>query len=110
MSTNAILVAIMIVESGLNPMAYNPQEKAAGILQIRPQYVSDCNRIVGYKRFSYPWDCFIPTKSIEMFHLYTEFYGAKTWKEKARIHNGGPKGCYKEATLKYWTKVQKYRK
>jgi hypothetical protein len=31
----------------------------------------------------------------------------KDWETLARIHNGGPKGHTKKATLGYWSKVQK---
>jgi hypothetical protein len=31
----------------------------------------------------------------------------KDWETLARVHNGGPKGHTKKATLGYWAKVQK---
>jgi len=35
-----------------------------------------------------------------------EAYNTKNWEVLARIHNGGPKGHKKEATVKYWRKVR----
>jgi len=32
---------------------------------------------------------------------------AEDWETLARIHNGGPKGAKKTATVKYWDKVKK---
>jgi hypothetical protein len=32
---------------------------------------------------------------------------SKDWQTLARVHNGGPKGHTKKATLGYWAKVQK---
>ena len=104
----------MIVESSNNTKAYNKKENAKGILQIRPIYVDDVNRIVGYKRFTYN-DAFSRTKSIIMFNIYTTHYGKRytrltgriaTNMIKAKLHNGGPNGFKKTATKKYWRKVK----
>lgn len=32
------------------------------------------------------------------------------WETLARVHNGGPRGAEKAATLKYWAKVKKHLK
>ena len=32
----------------------------------------------------------------------------KDWETMARIHNGGPRGHKKQATIKYWQKVKKH--
>jgi len=38
---------------------------------------------------------------------YWQRYGATTDEQKARMHNGGPRGHRKRATLAYWRKVRK---
>lgn len=44
----------------------------------------------------------------KIIRAYMERYAPKgaTWEDLARIHNGGPKGHRKAATVKYWVKVQ----
>ncbi|KKM20409.1 hypothetical protein LCGC14_1645720 [marine sediment metagenome] len=37
---------------------------------------------------------------------YWQRYGAKTDEERARIHNGGPRGMSKESTKEYWRRIQ----
>ena len=37
---------------------------------------------------------------------YWDRYGAKTPEQKARMHNGGPRGHLKKSTLTYWYKVK----
>ncbi len=98
--------AICQVESGGDPNAYNEREQAAGIGQIRPILVRDVCRIVGVDQFSLR-DRFDPDKSKEMFGIYIHHYGYIGSAEEAiRIWNGGPRGMQKQATVKYWRKVQ----
>ena len=47
-----VINAIIQVESRGNPKAFNKEGNCAGILQIRPILVKDCNRIVGYEKFT----------------------------------------------------------
>ena len=97
-------------ESNSNPLAYNEKEKAAGIVQIRPICVVDCNRIVGYERWSLD-DRYDPVASFEMFKTYTAYYtnhyNLTGQEAAARIWNGGPTGWRKESTKPYWEKVKK---
>ena len=87
--------AIAAVESENNPNAFNPKENAAGLLQIRPICVVDCNRIVGFERWSLS-DRYSPAASFEMFKLYVtyyqEHYDLSGPESAARIWNGGPRG------------------
>jgi len=101
-----LFIAIAIVESNLNPNAFNPKENAAGIVQIRPILVKDVNRISG-KKYTLE-DRFSVRKSYEMFCIYLTYYKPKTYEQAARMWNGGPKGHLKKSTLKYWKKVKKY--
>lgn len=62
-----LILAISIHESGNNENAYNNEEDAVGILQIRKIYVDEANRLSG-KKFQYV-DRFDKEKSIEMFKI-----------------------------------------
>jgi len=108
-----LILAIIQVESGDNVMAVGDNGKAYGCMQIHAAYVEDVNRIWN-TRFVHE-DAFDKTSSIEMFLIYTGHYATKmedkldrkaTFEDLARIHNGGPNGWQKEATKKYWAKVQ----
>lgn len=105
--------AICTVESSNNPQAkgdWNQKTKqyeAIGIAQIRPIFVDDCNRIIGFKKWTYV-DRWRVDKSRQMFDCYLGRYGKdKSLEGKSRIFNGGPKGDKKKATLNYWSKVKK---
>ena len=104
-----ILSAIISVESSNNNDAYNEHEDAVGCLQIRKTMVDDINRILRRKsspiRFTYQdrWNRY---KSIKMFEIYCKYYRLETYEQIARCWNGGPRGLYNPATVKYWNKVQ----
>ncbi len=101
-----LLSAIIAVESSNNPDAYNKRENAAGILQIRPIMVADCNRIIGHPEFTLA-DRYNPELSTEMFWTYTDHYSKNADRQTvARRWNGGPKGNTKSATVDYWRKVK----
>ena len=94
-SWQTLIWAIGMVESNYNPKAYNASEDAVGILQIRPIYVRDVNRILGERRYSLAdrWDA---KKSIEMTGIYlkyyTKVYGLKSLPEIIVLHRWGPNG------------------
>ncbi len=100
---------ICLVESGDRLDAYNPAERAAGPAQIRPICVEDCNRIVGYERWTLA-DRYDRAESFAMFKTYTGHYQAhynlSSPESAARIWNGGPTGWKKKSTEKYWRKVK----
>ena len=101
-----LIPALERVESGGRADAIGDSGRAVGILQIWPEYVQDVNRISG-KAYRLP-DRYIPAKSREMARIYLMHYGKnKTMEQTARIHNGGPNGYKKPATLKYWAKVKR---
>jgi len=103
------------VESGGDPNAYKPDEKAAGIVQIRPINLLDCNRIARRKT---PWiaaDRFDVAASRAMWRTYLAHYGRAYRRETgrqptdetyARIWNGGPDGWRQKSTDAYWLKVR----
>lgn len=81
--------------------------------QLRSIYVEDVNRISGMHYTSR--DRFDEDKSQMMMYLYWQYYGGlylkkhgkmPTYETLARMHNGGPAGCFKKSTLGYWKKVK----
>ena len=104
--------ALIIVESNGNDNAIGDNGKAIGCLQIWEIYHTDAverSRIGGsYK------DCFNRDYAIKVFDAYMKRYAREAWtnpakfdaEKVARIHNGGPRGYKKNATKKYWKKVQ----
>ena len=92
------LERLVLVESGGDPTARNTATDAVGILQIRPMYVNEVNRIVGKQRYTLA-DRYSVKKSIEMFQIIQEYYNPQHSIEKAiRLHNP-------TATLNYHDKV-----
>jgi len=107
-SAFVVLVAATIPqESQGNAWAYNAQEKAYGILQIRQPALTDINR---HYKTNYKLEDFLGPGGVSLskwaFRAYGEIYGAKTPEEFARIWNGGPNGMKKAATLRYWKAIQ----
>lgn len=98
--------AICMVESGGDPNAYNPEEKAAGIGQIRPILVADINRILRVCHYSLS-DRWSPQKSHEMWKIFIQNYERTgTDAEAARMWCSGPRGMSKACSLPYWIKVK----
>ena len=107
-----VISCIGIVESNLNPNAIGDNGEAVGALQIHKEYVDDVNRILGYKAYTYD-DRKDTTKSYMMAYVYLVHYGRRYKKLTgedptpvvyARIHNGGPNGWKKDATIEYGKK------
>ena len=103
--------ALILVESGGNPLAYNKKERACGCLQIRPIMLREVNRILrkqkADRRFSLEdrWDC---GSSEEMFYIWRSYHHEDSSDEViARCWNGGPRGWKKKSTQHYWAKVKK---
>lgn len=108
-----LIEAIISVESGGNPRAYNKHNDCVGILQITPILVKDCNQILARKGLKKRYtlkDRYNIEKSKEMFLLYQETYNPQKDLERAiRIWNGGPTYNAK-STEKYYKKViEKYK-
>lgn len=101
-----LLLAIIMVESSGDPNAIGDNGLAVGILQIHPILVQDVNRIA--KTEYTTEDRFDVDKSIQMFIIYTNHY-TPCWTPElvAKRWNGGPTGHMKQATERYWRKVQR---
>jgi len=108
-----LLTALIQVESGGQADAVGDNGRAVGILQIHKITVDDVNRI--YKtNYTYK-DRYSPKLSKEIASKYLLYWGNRYAKKHgtvnimvlAKIHNGGPRGYQKKATVKYWLKVRK---
>ena len=106
-----VINAIAKVESKGNPKAYNPRGNYAGLLQIGPILVKECNNIMKKKKSTVRYtlaDRYNPLKSKEMFILIQEKYNPNNNIERAiRIWNGGPNYSIK-GTQGYLNKVRKH--
>ncbi len=100
-----LLDAIAVVESRDNPAAVGDRGKAVGVYQIHRSYWAEGTDLLGVA-----WDyrdARDPQKARQVVRAYLSYYGrGKTLLDMARIHNGGPRGCRKAATLAYARKVE----
>jgi len=107
-----VLAAIRIVESNDNPDAVGDGGDSIGCYQIQKCYWLDA------KEFSdldgTYLDCYNRGYADRTVRCYMDRYATErrlgrevTQEDIARIHNGGPNGYKKKATLKYWEKVKK---
>ena len=108
-----LLDAMIQVESSGRDDAVGDNGNAIGPLQIWRVYWLDANE---YKYLGGTYeDCFNRSYAKWVVHSYMERYAKEKWTDVnkfdpeycARIHNGGPRGNTKHATVKYWIKVQK---
>ena len=83
--------------------------RSLGPLQIKLAYWKDAK---GKGKYS---DCSDLAYSITVAKAYMKRYAPNAYRDNnykvlARIHNGGPSGHRKKATIKYWNKVRKEMK
>ena len=106
-----LIDAIAMVESKGNPKAFNPNGNCAGLLQITPGLVKQCNIWFQAKKSKKRYtlaDRYNVQKSKEMFVMVQSYYNKTNDVEKAiRIWNGGP-GYTIKGTNGYLKKVMKY--
>ncbi len=106
-----LLDAIRQVESGDNDDAVGDDGKAIGAYQIWSAYWSDAVEwvpdIAGtYEGCRARW--YAERVMVAYWHRYCrEALRKGDYQTLARVHNGGPRGAGKKATLPYWEKVQK---
>ncbi|MHC4355140.1 MAG: transglycosylase SLT domain-containing protein [Planctomycetota bacterium] len=99
-----LIDAIAQIESNNRSKAVGDNGRAIGAYQIHRAYWKDGTRVLGVK-WSYG-DAFDPGKARRVVRAYLQHYGrGKTLIQMARIHNGGPRGYRKKATLGYGRKV-----
>ena len=107
----AFLDALAQVESGGKDDAVGDGGKAIGRMQIWEIYHADAVQHVRAIGGQYS-DCKGKAYAERIVMAYLHRYGKQALKDKdyeklARIHNGGPRGHTKSATVKYWRKVEK---
>ena len=104
--SDKLLDAIRQIESSGGKFNVGDNGKAIGPYQLHKIYVDDVNRI--YKtRYTYE-DRKDEAKSRQMVTLYLAHYGkGLSQVQMSRIHNGGPRGHKKQATLKYAQKIER---
>ena len=101
-----LLDAIAQVESGNNSSSVGDGGHARGMYQLHRSYWQDGTRILNVK-WGYNLAC-KPEKSRRVVKAYLSHYGkGKSLLDMARIHNGGPNGHKKKATLPYARKIAK---
>tara|TARA_R110000851_G_scaffold43505_1_gene107503 strand:- start:1293 stop:1766 length:474 start_codon:yes stop_codon:yes gene_type:complete len=108
-----LIDALIQIESNGNDDAVGDNGNAIGCLQIWKIYHTDATERsnIGGKYL----DCYTRSYAIMVFDAYMQRYARSAWTDPlkfdaekvARIHNGGPKGYKKTATIKYWNKVKK---
>tara|TARA_Y100000310_G_scaffold174686_1_gene174800 strand:+ start:209 stop:808 length:600 start_codon:yes stop_codon:yes gene_type:complete len=101
-----LFAAIREVESGGDDYAVGDGGKSRGAYQIGRAYWKDAIEHGGVD-WNYDLWVWVRPHSEQVMRWYWERYDARTHEEKARIHNGGPRGMEKKATIKYWQKVQR---
>jgi hypothetical protein len=96
-----LALAIGIVETKCNTLAYNPIENAAGIFQIRPIRLIDYNNRTGssYTRK----DLFNYEISEKIFLYYADQIGPYNFELIAKKWNGSGR-----LTTNYWHRIKKY--
>jgi hypothetical protein len=100
-----LLDAIAVVESHDNPGAVGDHGRALGMYQIHRSYWTEGTELLGVT-WKYR-DARDPQKARQVVRAYLSYYGrGKTLLDMARIHNGGPRGYEKAATLAYARKIE----
>lgn len=100
-----LLDAIAVVESHDNPGAVGDHGRALGMYQIHRSYWAEGTELLGVT-WKYR-DARDPQKARQVVRAYLSYYGrGKTLLDMARIHNGGPRGYQKAATLAYARKIE----
>jgi hypothetical protein len=106
--SSELLDAIKQVESGGRANVVGDGGKAIGPYQIHRSYwVDACAYDPALAAGKYS-DCFNEQYARRVVKAYLRRYGrGKSDEQLARIHNGGPNGHRKSATVGYWNKVQR---
>jgi hypothetical protein len=99
-----LLDAIAHIESHCDRNMIGDGGKALGVYQIHRDYWGEGTELLGV---DWPHrDAMDPEKARRVVKAYLLYYGkGKSLLDMARIHNGGPRGCTKKATLRYAQKI-----
>ncbi len=93
--------AVCQIESGKRPDAFNKEENARGIVQVRPVRLHDFNERTG-KHYIMN-DMYDVKKSKEVFMYYATRFGYSDLEKIVRRWNGNGK-----KTIVYWEKVKSH--
>lgn len=107
---DTLITAIRAVETGGKPAKDGDSGRSIGALQISRAYWHDAIEFDPSIGGCYA-DCRDFAYARRIFTAYMRRYcqaalDSGDWETVARIHNGGPRGATKNATLSYWRKVQ----
>jgi hypothetical protein len=109
-----LFAAMRQVESFDGRTPVGDKGRSRGVYHIQACYIKDVNRVYG-TRFKLD-DRDDPVKAHRIVRLYLSHYGRvytrvtgkpATCEVLARIHNGGPQGWRKKATVKHWRRVER---
>jgi hypothetical protein len=108
-----VMNAIIQVESSGNPKAHNPNGDCAGILQITPILVKECNSLLAKKKSKKRYtlgDRYNAEKSKEMFILLQEHFNPEMNVEKVikQWNCGFYTAQWKSKSVGYYKKVMKH--
>ena len=108
-----VMNAIIAVESKGDPKAHNPVGDCAGILQITPILVKECNNLLKEKKSTKRYtlgDRYNAKKSKEMFIFLQEHFNPELNVEKAikQWNCGFYTKDWKHKSLGYYKKVMKH--
>ena len=108
-----VMNAIIAVESKGNPKAHNPVGDCAGILQITPILVKECNNLLKEKKSTKRYtlgDRYNAKKSKEMFIFLQEHFNPELNVEKAikQWNCGFYTKDWKNKSISYYKKVMKH--
>jgi hypothetical protein len=108
-----VMNAIIQVESSGNPKAHNPNGDCAGILQITPILVKECNNLLAKKKSKKRYtlgDRYNAEKSKEMFIMLQEHFNPEMNVEKAikQWNCGFYTTQWKSKSIGYYKKVMKH--
>ena len=107
-----VIDAIIKVESKGDHKAFNPKGNCAGILQITPILVKECNQILRKNNSNKHYtnnDRYNAEKSKEMFIILQEHFNPEHNVEKAiRCWNKGFYGNWRGKSTAYYNKVMQY--
>ena len=107
--TDGFFKALGQVESGQNPKAYNKNENAIGIYQIRKLYFIDAQNFAPELKKYRHEDCFNEKISRKIVLAYLSKYCKNgSFEDFARCHNLGPNWKNKKHLIqKYWNRIKK---
>lgn len=93
MNLTNLILALIAIESGGAPDAV--RDDCVGVLQLRPCYVHDVNRIIGRQEFTLA-DRRSRVKSIRMARVMFAHYSKASWgvREFALFHRKGIRGMH----------------